>query len=91
MRVSKVPSIQPTEIDGIAHGDLESRFRPGLFGEVARLVYGKKADAKLADIARRHGVLKKGSDRTARFWISGEVAPPACIAADMHYQIFRRA
>lgn len=88
--ISGAPSIAATEIDGIADSDPESGFRPELFGQVAKLVYGKKADAKLAAIARAHGVLPKGSDRTARFWLSGTVAPPACIGADMHFQIFRR-
>jgi hypothetical protein len=67
--VSDELSTGATEIDGIRPSGPESNFRPELFGQVARLVWPDKTDAMLASIAGK-------SDRSARFWLSGEVQAP---------------
>jgi hypothetical protein len=61
-------------------GDGRNATRP-LFGPVAKVIWPFKTAAEIAAIA-------KTNERTAARWLSGEIEPPVCIAAEMFAKIF---
>lgn len=71
-----------TKIAGRSALRSEGNFRPWLFGAVAKLIWDKP-DTVIADIA---GV----SDRAARDYLNGKVAPPAIVVAAMLIEVCRR-
>jgi hypothetical protein len=72
-----------TEIDGSSKPRPEENFRPGLVGDVCRLIWGKNADAKIAAIV---GV----SDRAGRDYLSGRVPIPAVLLAAIAVELTKR-
>jgi hypothetical protein len=71
-----------TKIGGSFSSGAEENFRPWLFGAVAKVVWDKP-DMAIADIA-------DVSDRAARDYLSGKVAPPAVVIATMFMEITKR-
>jgi hypothetical protein len=63
--------------------DPEENFRPELVGEVLRVIWRKKTDAKVASIC-------KFSDRQARDVMNGTVAMPAVLLSAINAALVRR-
>jgi len=83
-RVSESPSIVSTEIGGRLSTGTEANLRTCVFGDVARVIWREKVDAKIATIA-------KCSPRAAREYLNGNVPAPAIVIAAMLVEITRRS
>ena len=68
--------------EGISPHPKEAIF-PQMFGRVARAIWPQKTAFILAELA-------DVSDRAAKDWLSGKVAPPAVVVAAMFVEVTRR-
>ena len=83
MRESRTEAgIGAIKIDGSFKARTEANFRNRKFGRVCAAIW-EKPDATIASIA---GV----SDRAARDYLSGKVAPPAVVIAAINVEITKR-
>lgn len=88
-RMSTSPSICTSQISGRKlptppdKKNTEENFRPGLVGEVCRVIWPGKTDFTVADITGK-------SDRSARDWMSGKVPLPSELLTAINVALTRR-
>ena len=74
---------EQTEIEGRIVQGRDVFVPPPKFGDVCRLLYGPKAAAQIAAIAKR-------DERTAKRWFAGEFEPPRVVIFAVINKMFER-